>query len=289
MFPFIFNPYLFLYYSYRDFNVQISFSNMKILILDNNMISSVDNFPSIPSLQTLSLSNNNINNLSSFINSVKMKFPLLTSLNTFKNPMNPGMMNPGNYNQYKTYIKKIGSIYELDGMNINDTSYMNQGQQNSQPKRDLFGTSGNATMTTTNPPQKINFFDNNQTTNSTPQNFNSANTPMNQNQPQNQKMNMFNDVQEYYQKPLNKNNMMFTNLTQFNNNDTNVNNGQVFHRQYFIIDESEELDGTEFVNSKKKKSTVMINEKIFKKSDNMTNFNRKNRSEGNKHILNQEL
>jgi hypothetical protein len=262
---------------------------MKILILDNNMISSVDNFPSIPSLQTLSLSNNNINNLSSFINSVKMKFPRLTSLNTFKNPMNPGMMNPGNYNQYKTYIKKIGSIYELDGMNINDTSYMNQGQQNSQPKRDLFGTFGNATMTTTNPQQKINFFDNNQTTNSTPQNFNSANTPMNQSQPQNQKMNMFNDVQEYYQKPLNKNNMMFTNLTQFNNNDTNVNNGQVFHRQYFIIDESEELDGTEFVNSKKKKSTVMINEKIFKKSDNMTNFNRKNRSEGNKHILNQEL
>ena len=62
---------------------------MKILILDNNMISSVDNFPSIPSLQTLSLSNNNINNLSLFINSVKMKFPRLTSLNIFKNPMNP--------------------------------------------------------------------------------------------------------------------------------------------------------------------------------------------------------
>ena len=58
-------------------------------------------------------------------------------------------------------------------MNINDNSFMNQGQQNSQPKRDLFGTFGNATMPTTNPPQKIIFFDtNNQTTNSTPQNFN---------------------------------------------------------------------------------------------------------------------
>ena len=35
-----------------------------------------------------------------------------------------------------------------------------------------------------------------------------------QTQPQNQNNNMFNDVQEYYQKPLNKNNMMFSNLAQ---------------------------------------------------------------------------
>ena len=89
MFLFIFNSYLFLNYSYRDFNVQISFSNMKFLILDNNIISSVDNFPSILSLQTLSLSKNKINYLSSFINSVKIKFTLLTSLNIFKNPINP--------------------------------------------------------------------------------------------------------------------------------------------------------------------------------------------------------
>ena len=37
---------------------------------------------------------------------------------------------------------------------------------------------------------------------------------MDQTQPQNQNNNMFNDVQEYYQKPLNKNNMMFSNLAQ---------------------------------------------------------------------------
>ena len=105
MFLFIFNSYLFLNYSYRDFNVQISFSNMKFLILDNNIISSVDNFPSILSLQTLSLSKNKINYLSSFINSVKIKFTLLTSLNIFKNPMNPWMINSANYNKYKAFIK----------------------------------------------------------------------------------------------------------------------------------------------------------------------------------------
>ena len=160
---------------------------MKILVLDNNMITSVDNFPAIPSLQTLSLSNNNINNLSSFINSVRMKFPRLRSLNTFKNPMNPGMMNPSNYNQYKMYIKQIGNIIELDGMNINDNSYMNQGQQNSQPKRDLFGTSGNTNMMATNPAPKVNFFDNNtQSANSTAQYFNQVNATMNQPPPQTQ-------------------------------------------------------------------------------------------------------
>ena len=65
--------------------------------------------------------------------------------------------------------------------------------------------------------------------------------------------------------------------------------GLVFKRQFFVIDESAEIDGTEFVKSKKKKSIVMVNEKMLKKSDNMTKFNRKNKSEGNKHILNSEL
>ena len=65
--------------------------------------------------------------------------------------------------------------------------------------------------------------------------------------------------------------------------------GHVFKRQFFVIDESAEIDGSEFVNSKKKKSLIMVNEKILKKSDNMTKFNRKNKSEGNKHILNSDL
>ena len=93
------------------------------------MISSINNFPSIASLQTLSITNNNINDLSSFINSARAKYPNLKSINTFKNPMSPGIGNPTGYNQYKTYIRLIGRlITEIDGMNINDTSYMNQQQ-----------------------------------------------------------------------------------------------------------------------------------------------------------------
>ena len=47
-----------------------------------------------------------------------------------------------------------------------------------------------------------------------------------------------------------------------------------------------QIDGTAYVKSLKKNSCIMYNEKIFRKSDNLTKFNRKNHSEGNKHILN---
>lgn len=258
------------------------------------MITSVNNFPPIPSLQTLSLSNNQINDLSSFINSVRSKFPQLRTLNTLKNPMNPGMMNPAGYNQYRMYMKQIGNITELDGRNINDNSFMNQGQQGAQPKRDLFGT-GSATNQT----QKVNFFDNtssnannfNQTSPAQNQNvFASTNVNMTQTQPKRQKMGLFDNMPTKPPQNISQSTMVIGNTSQMNNTySTNVNNGKVLQRQYFVIDESEELDGTEFVTTRKKKSMIMFNEKIFKKSDNMTNFNRKNRSEGNKHILNQEL
>ena len=251
------------------------------------MIASISNFPSIPSLQTLSISNNNLNDLSNFTISVRTKFPNIRTLNTFKNPMNPGFNNPGGYNQYRTIMKQVGNITELDGININDNSFMNQGQQSSQ-QRDLFGlfgTSGNTNMMASNQNQKVNFFGNTQS----PDLSTSTNVNMTQAQPQKKKMSMFDILPNQTKKPLSQSTMIYGNSSQIPSYNTNVNNGKVLKRQFFIIDESQELDGTEFVNSKKKKSLIMFNEKIFKKSDNMTNFNRKNRSEGNKHILNSDL
>lgn len=286
------------------------------------MISSISNFPSISSLQTLSITNNNINDLTSFINSAKTKYPQLKSINTFKNPMNPGMGQPTAYNQYKSYMKQIGRITELDGMNINDNSFMNQQQQ--QPKRDLFGTGSVAQpkrdlFGTTSTTTKVNFFDSTPTTNNANQNTNNVSysstqsnmftstnptmasntTQVSQNKP---KMGMFDNMaisQKNISQSTNMSNM-------FGNTSSNsdglvvtgniygqvsgtITSGRVFKRQFFVIDESAEIDGTEFVNSKKKKSLIMVNEKILKKSDNMTKFNRKNKSEGNKHILNTDL
>lgn len=50
-----------------------------------------------------------------------------------------------------------------------------------------------------------------------------------------------------------------------------------------------EIDGTDYVKRNKKPATIQYSEKILKKSDNLTNFNRKNHSEGNKHIINAML
>ena len=289
------------------------------------MISSINNFPSISSLKTLSISNNNLNDLSSFITSAKTKYPTLNSLNTFRNPMNPGVNQAQQYSQYKSYIRQIGKLTELDGMNINDNSFMSQQQQpkrdlfgtstGAQPKRDLFGTS--SSTITNQPTNKVNFFDNTPATNTNMNsnmmtNMNSnmmtnmnanMNTNMNANQAyasqtvsqvQNKpKMGMFDAASNPTQavpKTTNMSNMFATtNPVPHPASSANNSSGLIFKRQFYTIDESEEYDGTEFVRSKKKKSIIMVNEKILKKSDNMTKFNRKNKSEGNKHILNTDL
>ena len=281
------------------------------------MITSINNFPSISSLETLSISNNSINDLTSFINAARIKYPQLKSINTFKNPMNPGVSQPSAYNQYKAYIRQIGKITEIDGMNINDNSFMNQQQQ---PKRDLFGTSTaqqpkrdlfGTTSTTT----KVNFFDtptnNNPTMNtntdstmfsnaaSNNTNNSASGNPLmgnNLTQTSKPKMGLFDNI-AVPQNNSNQNSMpanagmnrRVSNSSSMNSSGGENPNGIVYKRQFFVIDESAEIDGTEFVNSKKKKSLIMVNEKILKKSDNMTKFNRKNKSEGNKHILNSDL
>ena len=119
--------------------------------------------------------------------------------------------------------------------------------------------------------------------------FASTNPTMTAPTQQKPKMGMFDNIPLKPSKTVTQSVMMFGNERNNNDFDMNLNNGQVLKRQIFVIDESAELDGTDFVKSKKKKSLIKIDEKIFKKSDNMTKFNRKNRSEGNKHILNQDL
>lgn len=54
----------------------------------------------------------------------------------------------------------------------------------------------------------------------------------------------------------------------------------------------EELDENELNNlivQKKRHSTITFSQRMLKKADNLTKFNRKNHSEGNKHITNDYL
>jgi hypothetical protein len=58
------------------------------------------------------------------------------------------------------------------------------------------------------------------------------------------------------------------------------------------LDPIEELDENEINNlikQKKRHSTITYSQRMLKKADNLTKFNRKSHSEGNKHITNSDL
>ena len=198
----------------------------------------------------------------------------LNNNNNFNNNNNTNYNNSGNQdlfgNRHSTQPKR-----DLFGNNSNQPKRDLFGNRNStQPKRDLFGNNNNQSH------QKVSMFgdtNSNNNNNNTQQKvsmFGDTNSNNNNNQSQ-QKVSMFGDLK-------------------INNNEINVNsslnnNNSNFQKPVFNIDFSEQIDGSDFVKKLKKKSTIMVNMKILQKSDNMTKFNRKNRSEGNKHILNSHL
>lgn len=54
-------------------------------------------------------------------------------------------------------------------------------------------------------------------------------------------------------------------------------------------EEIEEQDLVSIIKQNKRHSTISYSSKILKKANNLTKFNKKNNSEGNKHILNSDL
>ena len=90
------------------------------------MISSIQNFPIIPTLENLSLNNNSIKDSMQFVMSVSDKYPKLISINTLRNPMNPGFDQPEAYKRYKNTLKAITTLRMVDGMDINDQQTVDQ-------------------------------------------------------------------------------------------------------------------------------------------------------------------
>ena len=311
-------------------------------------------------LENLSVNYNKLNNVNEFAKVISEKCPLIKTINTLKNPMNPGFGNNG-YIQYKATLKQIKTLELIDGFDVNsdvnikeynesissqkknlfnnqmndnnnnisnnNISNNNMNKQNffdnknnQQPKKDLFGNSqpkkdlfGNRTSTqpkkdlfgnnTNTNHQKVNMFDNTNTNNNNIQNQPSEKVNMFDNPPK-QKVSMFDNppkqkVSMFDNPPKQKVSMfdnppkqkvsMFDNMAGQSNENKNQSNNNGYKKPIYVIDESGEIDGNVFVKSLKKKSSIVVNMKILQKSDNMTKFNRKNKSEGNKHILNEHL
>ena len=95
------------------------FPNLKSLLLDHNAIPSIKDFPTLQSLQTLSLSFNKIENLELTLLSVAKKFPSLRHLNLMKNPINPMFGKDDKYEKFRCMFKVwMPSLQTLDGVDF---------------------------------------------------------------------------------------------------------------------------------------------------------------------------
>eukprot|EP01096_Ripella_sp_DP13-Kostka_P017881 TRINITY_DN9400_c0_g1_i1.p1 TRINITY_DN9400_c0_g1~~TRINITY_DN9400_c0_g1_i1.p1 ORF type:complete len:267 (+),score=85.12 TRINITY_DN9400_c0_g1_i1:59-802(+) len=100
------------------------FKKLKNLVLDSNQIISTQDFPVIPSLDTLWVNNNQIEDLAPFIESVARAFPNLTYLSMLKNPACPSFFNGREQEDYQRYryfvISKINRLRFLDSSDVTD-------------------------------------------------------------------------------------------------------------------------------------------------------------------------
>jgi len=60
-------------------------------------------------------------------------------------------------------------------------------------------------------------------------------------------------------------------------------------RKTQAVEELDDQDLQSIIKQNKRHSTISYSQKILKKANNLTKFNKKNNSEGNKHILNSDL
>eukprot|EP01095_Lingulamoeba_sp_RSL-Kostka_P000475 TRINITY_DN10759_c0_g2_i1.p1 TRINITY_DN10759_c0_g2~~TRINITY_DN10759_c0_g2_i1.p1 ORF type:complete len:227 (+),score=66.88 TRINITY_DN10759_c0_g2_i1:48-728(+) len=94
------------------------FTKLKNLVLDSNNLDSNQEFPKIDTLETLWVNDNNIEELTDFIEKVVESFPNLTYLSMFKNPACPNFFTGKEEDDYKRYryyvLHKLPKLKFLD-------------------------------------------------------------------------------------------------------------------------------------------------------------------------------
>eukprot|EP00033_Pygsuia_biforma_P002628 GCRY01002908.1.p1 GENE.GCRY01002908.1~~GCRY01002908.1.p1 ORF type:complete len:162 (-),score=18.88 GCRY01002908.1:296-781(-) len=96
------------------------FVNLRVLILDSNKITSKTAFSLVPSLETLWVNKNKIDNLPAFLNNVSKYFPSLKYLSMLNNPACPNFFNQGTPSQYEDF--RLFTVHRLRHLKaLNDT------------------------------------------------------------------------------------------------------------------------------------------------------------------------
>ncbi|XP_029311160.1 leucine-rich repeat-containing protein 72 [Cottoperca gobio] len=91
---------------------------LSTLILDCNSYTSHIKFPYMPSVTTVCINKNKINNLPVFVEEIRRKFPNIKILSMMNNEAAPSYFNGGSLNQYKDYRQYV--ISQLPGLEILD-------------------------------------------------------------------------------------------------------------------------------------------------------------------------
>ncbi|CAK6968681.1 uncharacterized protein LOC128384298 [Scomber scombrus] len=91
---------------------------LSTLILDCNNYTSHVKFPYMPSVTTVCINKNKINNLPVFVEEIRRKFPNIKILSMMNNEAAPSYFNGGSLTQYKDYRQYV--ISQLPGLEILD-------------------------------------------------------------------------------------------------------------------------------------------------------------------------
>ncbi|XP_026182697.1 leucine-rich repeat-containing protein 72 [Mastacembelus armatus] len=91
---------------------------LSTLILDCNNYTSHVKFPYMPSVTTLCINKNKINNLPVFVEEIRRKFPSIRILSMMNNEAAPSYFNGGSLTQYTDYRQYV--ISQIPGLEILD-------------------------------------------------------------------------------------------------------------------------------------------------------------------------
>ncbi|XP_003966776.1 leucine-rich melanocyte differentiation-associated protein [Takifugu rubripes] len=91
---------------------------LSTLILDGNHYTSHIKFPYMPSVTTLYINKNKLNNLPVFVEEIRRKFPNIKILSMMNNEAAPSYFNGGSLTQYTDYRQYV--ISQIPGLEILD-------------------------------------------------------------------------------------------------------------------------------------------------------------------------
>ncbi len=92
------------------------FPNLRTLVLDDNQLEDLSDFPVLKHLETFSANKNNLCNLDQFLDDAFDRFGKLKNLSLLKNPLNPYFEDEHKYSVYRDKVlDRFPNLKTLDG------------------------------------------------------------------------------------------------------------------------------------------------------------------------------